>query len=106
MMDFFTHPDGIKRDATFVLQQLPKRTCELQSSFEVTEAWGIYYREDWDWLKICWVLAIGFFIPSLLFGLLWGILKKDIQGSFAVASWWMVGATILLGIVGTCTLTV
>jgi hypothetical protein len=82
MMDFFTDPDGIAPDATLVIQQPPKRTCgELQSrSFELMEAWGIYYKEDWDWAKIWWILAIEFFPPSLLFGILWGILKKDIQG--------------------------
>ncbi|PVH90880.1 hypothetical protein DM02DRAFT_546931 [Periconia macrospinosa] len=107
MMDFFTDPDGIEPNVTLVTQQLPKRICgELRSqSFGLVEAWGIYYKEDWDWAKIWWVIAIGFFPPSLLFGILWGILKKDIQGAFGVASWWMTGATILVGIVGTCTWT-
>lgn len=63
----------------------------------------IYYKEDWNWIKIWWVLALGFFPPSLLFGVLWGILKKDIQGAFGVASWWMTAATILVGVFGTCT---
>ena len=93
-MDFFTDPCGIAPDSTLVFQQLPKRTCpklELQSS-ELVEAWGIYYREDWDWIKIWCILAVGFFPPSLLFGILWGILREDIQGAFGVASWWMTGA--------------
>jgi hypothetical protein len=104
MMDFFTDPDGIDLNATLVIKQLPKRACgELCSkSSELREAWGIYYKEGWDWTKIWWVLAIGFFLLSLLFGILWGVLKKDIQGAFAVASWWMAGATILVGITGAC----
>jgi len=106
MMDFFTDPDGVRLDATLVVRQLPKRACgELQFQSELTEAWGIYYKEDWDWAKIWWILALGFFPPSLLFGILWGIMKKDIQGAFGVASWWMTGATILVGIVGTCSWT-
>lgn len=107
MMDFFKNPAGIQQGASFVTQQLPKRTYgELQpQSPELTEAWGIYYQEGWDWFKIWGILAIGFFPPSLLFGILWGVLKKDIQGAFGVASWWMTGATILLGVVGTCTWT-
>ncbi|KAL3962979.1 hypothetical protein ACCO45_004502 [Purpureocillium lilacinum] len=68
---------------------------------EVVEAWGIYYQEDWDWAKIWWILGAGFFPPSLLFGILWGILKQDIQGAFGVASWWMAGATVVVGIAGT-----
>lgn len=107
MMDFFTDPENINPNCTLVIEQLPKRTCgELKSqSFELREAWGIYFKEDWDWVRIWWILALGFFPPSLLFGTLWGILKGDIQGAFGVASWWMAGATILIGIVGTCTWT-
>ncbi|KAI8666162.1 hypothetical protein NCS57_00840200 [Fusarium keratoplasticum] len=105
MMDFFTNPDDIEPDSTLVLRQLPKWTGgNLQTPrAEVVEAWGIYYKEDWDWTKIWWILGIGFFPPSLLFGILWGILKQDIQGAFGVASWWMAGATIVVGIVGTST---
>jgi hypothetical protein len=107
MMDFFTDPNGIASDTILVLQQLPKKAYrELRpQSFKLTEAWGIYYKGDWDWVKVWWVLAVGFFHPGLLFGILWGILKKDIQGVFGVASWWMTGATILIGIVGTCSWT-
>lgn len=106
-MDFFTDPENINPNCTMVIEQLPKRTCgELKSqSFELREAWGIYFKEDWDWVRIWWILALGFSPPSLLFGILWGILKGDIQGAFGVASWWMAGATILIGIVGTCTWT-
>ena len=105
MMDFFRNPDSINPNATLVVQQLPKRTCgEICSrDYELVEGWGIYYKEDWDWGKIWCIVAIGFFSPSLLFGILWGILRKDIQGAFGVASWWITAATIVTGIVGTCT---
>lgn len=107
MMDLFSDPDSIRPGSAMILQQLPKKMRgELCSDpIEPIEAWGIYYEEGWDWSKIWLVLAIGFFPPSLLFGILWGILKKDIQGAFGVASWWMTGATIFLGVVGTCTST-
>ncbi|EYB24217.1 hypothetical protein FG05_10632 [Fusarium graminearum] len=105
MMDFFTNPEEIGPNSTLVLRQLPKWTLgNLQSQCtEVEEMWGIYYKEDWDWSKIWWILGLGFFPPSLLFGVLWGILQQDIQGAFGVASWWMAGATIVVGIVGTST---
>lgn len=106
MMDYFTNPEAIAPYRMWVLQQLPKRALgELQSQSSVlTEAWGIYYKEGWNWVKIWWVIGVGFFTPSLLFGILWGILKKDVQGAFGIASWWMIGSTILLGVVGTWTL--
>lgn len=107
LMDFFTDPDGIPSDRTLVLQQFPKKIGGvLQTSSRRREtAWGIYYKEGWDWIKIWCVLGFGFFPPSLLFGILWGVLKKDVQGAFGVASWWMTGATILVGVFGTCTWT-
>ncbi|KAL3248143.1 hypothetical protein ABHI18_012138 [Aspergillus niger] len=103
MMDFFMHPDYIAPNSTLIVQQLPKRACgKLQSEYlSPTEAWGIFYKEDWNWAKIWWILALGFFPPSLLFGVLWTVFKQDISGAFGVASWWMAGASIIVGIVGT-----
>ncbi|KAI7759632.1 hypothetical protein LZL87_014155 [Fusarium oxysporum] len=103
MMDLFTKPEDIKPNSELVLRQLPKWLGgQLPSQCaEMKEAWGIYYKEDWDWTKIWWILGLGFFPPSLLFGILWGILKQDIQGAFGIASWWMTGAAIMIGIAGT-----
>ncbi|KAI2903998.1 hypothetical protein CBS63078_5829 [Aspergillus niger] len=103
MMDFFMYPDYIAPNSSLIVQQLPKRACgKLQSEYlSPTEAWGIFYKEDWNWAKIWWILALGFFPPSLLFGILWTVFKQDISGAFGVASWWMAGASIIVGIVGT-----
>ncbi|KAI5457664.1 hypothetical protein BGZ63DRAFT_466933 [Mariannaea sp. PMI_226] len=108
MMDYFANPDNPAPDSTLILQQIPKRACgELPDpnsapTTGVMEAWGIYIQEDWDWGKIWTILGMAFFPPSLLFGILWGVLKNDIQGAFGVASWWMTAGTILVGIIGTC----
>ena len=104
-MDFFKDPDSRKPRANTILQQLPKKiTTEVDlDRAEMIEAWGIFFREDWDWMRIWVVLGIALFPPSLLFGILWGILRQDIQGAFGVASWWMAGATIAVGIIATCT---
>ncbi|CAI7567912.1 unnamed protein product [Penicillium discolor] len=105
MMELFKDPDSRKPHADFILRQLPKKVdTELDlNEVEMMEAWGIFYREDWDWTRIWVVLGLAFFPPSLLFGVLWGIMRQDIQGAFGVASWWMASATIAVGIVGTCT---
>jgi hypothetical protein len=104
MMSLFNDPDSIQSGAALIMQQLPKRlNGKLCSpSFEQAEAWGIYYEEGWNWARIWLFLAIGFFLPSLVFGVLWGVLKRDVQGAFGIASWWMTGATIILGVIGTC----
>lgn len=109
-MDYFTNPENPAPDSTLILRQIPKRACgELQGpnserTADVIVAWGIYIQEDWDWRKVWAILGMVFFPPSLLFGVLWGILKNDIQGAFGVASWWMTVGTILVGIIGTCEL--
>lgn len=102
MMDYFTDPDGIDPDLTFVLNQLPKRASgELETHPDnLVDAWGIYFREGWDWTRICWILGSVFFLPSLLFGVLWAVLKNDIQGGFGVAAWWVPVSAVFLGVVG------
>jgi hypothetical protein len=102
MMDFFEDPDSRRPGSDLVMQQLPKKldTGLTSDGIEITEAWGIFYREEWNWRRIWGILGLAFFPPSLLFGVLWAILRKDIQDAFGVASWWMTGATILLGIIG------
>lgn len=103
MMNFFTSPDKINPDSVRVLQQLAKRTQgELSTqNTELIEAWGIYYKEGWDLTKIFLLLGIGFLLASLLFGILWTILKHDAQSAFGIAGWWMSGSTIVVGIIGT-----
>lgn len=68
---------------------------------EVREAWGIYFPEGLDWLRIWIVLLVAFSLPSLLFDILWGVLRYDISGCFGVACWWMAGVAIATGIMGT-----
>lgn len=81
MMDLFMHPEDIAQDARFVLRQMPKKTHgELRASAQhaaMKDAWGIMFQEDWHWSKIGWILALGFFLPSLLFLTLWATLMKD-----------------------------
>jgi hypothetical protein len=105
MMDLSNHAETIADHAAFVWHQIPKLIGgELQhepGSNNLTEAWGVLFHEDWHWTKIGWILALVFFIPSLLFLTLWATLKKDIQGAAGIASWWITGATILVGLVGT-----
>ncbi|KAB8207929.1 hypothetical protein BDV34DRAFT_191377 [Aspergillus parasiticus] len=103
MMDFFNDPNGRAPGSDLVIQQLPKKMdSELTSDgIEVMTAWGIFYRESLDWKRIWVALGLAFFLPSLLYGILWGILRKDIQGAFGVAAWWMTGATIVVGMMGT-----
>ena len=89
MMELFKDPDSRRPHADFILRQLPKKVdTELDlNEVEMMDAWGIFYREDWDWTRIWVVLGLAFFLPSLLFGILWGIMRQDIQGAFGAVSY-------------------
>lgn len=102
MMDLFYNPDGYRAGATRVIQQIPKRVNEglKESSNGPVEAWGICFKEDWNRFKIWWLIMIIFGLTSLIFGILWGILQKDVEGAFGIAGWWMTGATVFIGIIG------
>jgi hypothetical protein len=107
MMDRFTHPEDINPDHKWIVEQLPKKTkgkldCAIASP-ELQEAWGIYFKESLDLVKIWMIVAVGFVLPSLLFGVLWGHLKNDIQGAFGVASVWITCGTVFMGMFATYT---
>lgn len=106
LTDFFADPDGIEEGSTFILHRIPKRAygpLQLQPRDDGgTEAWGICYRESWDWDRLGWVLDTAFLPPSLVVGTLWAVLRNDVSGAFGVAWWWMAGATGVVGVVGMC----
>lgn len=97
LMSYFTDPSGLTSTGNIVLQQLPKKIGgEFPTSSEPTaEAWGIYYKEGWDWVRFGIVL-FGFVLSSGLFGIIWTVAKDDIQEGFTISSWWMtVGASLV-----------
>ncbi|KAF2091365.1 hypothetical protein K490DRAFT_60808 [Saccharata proteae CBS 121410] len=97
-MHLFQCPTAVPKDSAWIWDQLSKRACGqlVGHPTQPEEAWGIYYKEGWNWFKVWVVLGLGFFPPSILFDILWAVPNHDIQGAFGVASWWMTGATILL----------
>ncbi|USP82390.1 hypothetical protein yc1106_09664 [Curvularia clavata] len=96
-----TCPTDMDEDDTFILNQLPKRTCgKLQGQTgEAIEGWGVYYQEDWDHDMIMWAALILLIVASLLFGILWSRFKLDIQGAFGVSSWITAVCAIFLVVV-------
>jgi hypothetical protein len=100
MRHLYDCPEDAGFDSVRILNQLPKRICGelLAQSNEQLDAWEIQFEEGWSWMRISIAVGLVFFFPSLLFGVIWGLLKHDLQSSFAIASWWMIGATIMLSI--------
>jgi hypothetical protein len=85
----FYSPSEAADNDTWVLNQLPKRTCgQLQGVLgQPAEGWGIYYHEGWDRELITLTIFIILVLATLLFGLLWSKYQFDVQGAFGVSAW-------------------
>jgi hypothetical protein len=65
------------------------------------EGWGLLFQEGWDWPVIWSILLVFFVLPSIVFLVIWSILKADIQGASSVAAYWVAVGTIFLGYIAT-----
>ena len=89
MMHMFNSPDCIAKDDTSILEQLPKKMdCKLdEANGPPPEGWGLYLQEDVDISTIIGVAFIVLFLASLLFLILWTVLRGDIQGASGVSAY-------------------
>jgi hypothetical protein len=91
LMNYFTDPNEVPPNGKKFLGQVPKKI----GGDSTAVAWGIYYKEGWDWVRIG-IILFGFVFSSGLFGIIWTVAKNDIQGGFTISIWWMtVGASLV-----------
>lgn len=83
-----------------MLNQIPKRIIgALQGKpIQPTEGWGLYFQEGWNEKVIIHILFALFLLGSLVFGILWSILKMDIQGAFGVSAYIVTAGGIFLSV--------
>lgn len=67
------------------LNRLPKK-LDQRLEKEGMYGWGIYIVEGPNWHLISVLVAVGFSTTGLI-GVLWSVLKSDVQGGFAIASY-------------------
>lgn len=100
LLHLFESPSCIDECEKEIFERLPKRTKGelLGKPDQRAKGWGIFYEEGWDLLKIGWLVFLVIFLGSFLFGVLWAVLKKDTQGAFGIAAWWVTigGSTLAL----------
>ncbi|KAI8936180.1 hypothetical protein NX059_006613 [Plenodomus lindquistii] len=89
LMHWLTHPECIRKDETFVFDQLPKRKCGLLKADvgKPVDGWGLLYEENWNYrlfISILFALALS---GSVIFAILWSCFEHDIQGAFGVSSY-------------------
>jgi hypothetical protein len=95
-------PQCIKPEQESVLAQLPKRVG-LHGELKATPqdeviGWGLHFEEGWHWPTIWFVFSL-FVLFSLLFGVIWSVMRKDIQGGFAVAAFVLTSCSLLGGFI-------
>ncbi|UPX13887.1 uncharacterized protein EKO05_0004383 [Ascochyta rabiei] len=97
MMHMLYAPDCLDEDDAYVLGQLPKKTDgKLQEVIGTpTEGWGLYLQEDVDISTLLGIVFIVLFLASLLFLILWTVLKDDIQGGSGVSACILAVASML-----------
>jgi hypothetical protein len=103
LASLFTCPKNVHEKDTWILDQLPKRTCgELCGQIgQPAEGWGIYYDEGLDRDMLALVILMVFLVASLLFGVLWSRFQYDVQGAFAVSAYMVACCAVLLPVIVT-----
>jgi hypothetical protein len=94
----FDEPECVQRTQQWILAQVPKRIkgkLEGHNSKPVF-GWGIEFREGRSSSKIMWLVLVVFILSSVVFGVAWTVMKKDLQGAFGVSGWLVTLGAILL----------
>jgi hypothetical protein len=97
-MHNYHNPTCVRDAQNWVLNQFPKRCCgQLVGRDEAPSlGWGIHFQEGWHRDKI-WNIGFVFFgLGILIFGVLWGVLKRDVQSAFAIAGYWITALAVIL----------
>jgi hypothetical protein len=87
-MHMFAYPQCIDPNDTYVLEQVPRRTCgRLEGKVKQhAEGWGLYLQEGPD-IQILAALVIIVLVASVLFVILWSYFMHDVQGASGVGSY-------------------
>lgn len=89
LLHMLKSPECINEEDTWIHDQIPKRICgKLRGDRgSPAEGWGLYFEEGWDVDAVLCFAVVSLVLASLLFGICWNVLEKDIQGAFGVASY-------------------
>ncbi|KAF2793172.1 hypothetical protein K505DRAFT_375515 [Melanomma pulvis-pyrius CBS 109.77] len=99
LMHYMRHPQILHPQQTWVYNQLPKRLCGqlLAPNDEQVTGWGMHFEEGINW-RACGILGFTVIVVgSCAFGIIWAIMKEDVQTGFTVAAYWSNIATVVLG---------
>lgn len=101
MMHYFRKSHRILPTSIRLFNQVPKRLEERLEARpdDVEEAWGVYFQEGWHWEVVFGLLLLVGFAGSMLFGIMWSVYQRDIQGAFGIASYWVTATGSLIAFI-------
>jgi hypothetical protein len=95
MRHLYDHPDHAD-DLPVCYSRVPRKLRERLAAapgLGRSEGWGICFIEGVSWPRVC-ALGLAGVLASTIFGVVWTVVQKDIQGGFGVASY-MLGVLVL-----------
>jgi hypothetical protein len=95
MRHLYDHPDHAD-DLPVCYSRVPRKLRERLSAapgIGRSDGWGICFIEGVSWPRVC-ALGLAGVLASTIFGVVWTVVQKDIQGGFGVASY-MLGVLVL-----------
>lgn len=97
MMHMLYFPGCIAEDDASILDQQPKKMDGKLEEVTGTppEGWGLYFQEELDASAVIAVVFVFLFVASLLFLIIWTILKNDIQDASGVSAYNVAFASML-----------
>jgi len=99
MTHFFHHPECANGEQAIAFLRTPKKKREklvICPQRGTSVGWGLQIVEGWKIGRL-WLLAFSFVVlGTTVFAICWSILRKDLQGAFAVSAY--VVAVVGLGL--------
>jgi hypothetical protein len=89
MLYAYTNPSKVNTSHSWIEWVFRLRRGEQRHALELVE--------DWNTKRIMIAGTVPWFV-SCVFGILWAVFTKDIQGAFTIASFILTGATIALAL--------
>lgn len=82
------HPEMIDSTQKSLLLQIPKLMNGplTTSSSKYTVGWGLHFQEGWH-LRTIWCFLVFIVVASLLLGIVWSVVRDDVQGGFGISSY-------------------
>ncbi|KAH7239676.1 hypothetical protein B0J15DRAFT_553636 [Fusarium solani] len=99
LLHYFKKPHDFEIPQRSYLNQIPKRACgQLRAAQDQAElGWGLHFEEGWHWKTIYFIMVALVAVPAMVFGIVWSIVKEDIQSAFAISGVWISLGPLMLG---------